>query len=123
GNDPGKLVFSTSVTGLLTGLGTGNSYLSEIIPGIMYKESYDSMGVSRSVLSRTLEDSGTVWVPLIPWSAAGLYFSSILGIPTLTYAPWAIMNYTGFIFAWIYAFTDTFVFDQKEDDTVSSPDS
>lgn len=117
GNNSGRLVFSTSVTGLLTGLGTGNSYLSEIVPGIMYKDSYDSMGISRSVLSRTLEDSGTVWVPLIPWSAAGLYFSSILGVPTLSYAPWAIMNYTGFIIAWIYAFTNTFIFEKETDKT------
>ncbi|WP_161782613.1 Na+/H+ antiporter NhaC [Halococcus sediminicola] len=123
GDDPGKLVFSTSITGLLTGLGTGNSYLSEIVPGIMYKDSYDNLGVSRSVLSRTLEDSGTVWVPLIPWSAAGLYFSSILGVPTLSYAPWAIMNYTGFMIAWIYAFTDTFIFDQGTmDGTISTDD-
>jgi NhaC family Na+:H+ antiporter len=120
GDSSGKLVFSTSVTGLLTGLGTGNSYLSEIVPGIMYKEDYDSMGISRSVLSRTLEDSGTVWVPLIPWSAAGLYFSSILGVPTLSYAPWAIMNYTGFIIAWIYAFTNMFIFEKKAGETTTA---
>ena len=28
----------------------------------------------------------------------------------LSYAPWAVMCYTGFIFAWIYGFTDTFIF-------------
>jgi NhaC family Na+:H+ antiporter len=44
-------IFSTSITGLLAGLGTGNSYLSEIVPGIMYKDSFDEMGINRTVLS------------------------------------------------------------------------
>ena len=47
----GRLIFSTSITGLLAGLGTGNSYLSEIVPGIMYKDSFDEMGINRTVLS------------------------------------------------------------------------
>lgn len=117
GDSEGKLIFSTSITGLLVGLGTGNSYLSEIIPGVMFKNSFDKLGVSRTVLSRTLEDSGTVWVPIIPWSAAGLYFANLLGVPTLAYAPWAIMCYTGFLFAWLYAFTDTFIFGVEEGST------
>lgn len=110
GDSTGKLVFATSVTGLLTAAGTGNGQLSEIIPGISFKETFDEFNIDRTVLSRTLEDSGTVWEPLIPWSAAGLYFSQLLGVPTLAYAPWAVMCYTGFILAWIYAFTDTFIF-------------
>ena len=56
-------------------------------------------------LSRTLEDSGTVLVPLIPWSAAGAYMAATLGVPTLEYLPWAILNYTGIIFAIICAIT------------------
>ncbi|MCD6502746.1 MAG: Na+/H+ antiporter NhaC, partial [Euryarchaeota archaeon] len=104
-DSPGRLVFATSITGLATGLMTGNSYLSEIVPAVTFKDLYDKMKIKRTVLSRTLEDSGTVWVPLIPWSAAGIYFTQILGVPTIQYAPWAIMCYVGFITAWIYGFT------------------
>jgi len=56
--------------------------------------------------SRTTEDSGTVIVPLIPWSIAGVYMSGTLGVSTLDYAPWAIMCYTGFVFVLIYGFTN-----------------
>ncbi len=56
-------------------------------------------------LSRTLEDSGTVLVPLIPWSAAGAYMASTLGVETMEYLPWAIMNYLGIVFAIILAVT------------------
>lgn len=101
----GNLIFSTSITGILTGLVTGNSYLSIIIPGRLYYPVFDEFGIKRSVLSRTTEDSGSVIVPLIPWSSAGVYMSATLGVPTISYAPWAIMCYLGFIIAWIYGYT------------------
>ena len=105
GNSKGRFVVSASVTGILTGLGTGNSYLSEIVPGTMYKDLADEMDISRRVLSRTLEDSGTVVVPLIPWSAAGIYMSTVLGVSVFEYVPWAFLCYLGFLTAWFYGFT------------------
>ncbi|MDR1740736.1 MAG: Na+/H+ antiporter NhaC [Synergistaceae bacterium] len=105
GASRGRLVMSTSLTGIMTGLGTGNSYLSEIVPGTMYGDLFDEMDISRRVLSRTLEDSGTVVVPLIPWSAAGIYMSTLLDVPVMSYAPWAFLCWLGFVTAWIYGFT------------------
>jgi NhaC family Na+:H+ antiporter len=112
----GRLVLSMSLTGIFTGLGTGNSYLSEIVPGTMYRDLCDEMNVSRRVLSRTLEDSGTVVVPLIPWSAAGIYMATVLDVPVFSYAPWAFLLYLGFITAWIYGFTGIAIWptDKKE---------
>ena len=49
--------------------------------------------------------AGTVFVPLVPWSAAGAYMVSCLGVETLEYLPWAILCYTGFLFAIFYGFT------------------
>lgn len=106
----GRLVFSTSLTGIIAALGTGNSYLSIIMPGIMYRSSFDEFNIRRDVLSRTLEDSGTVIVPLIPWSAAGVYMASVLDVAVLDYLPWAIMCYLGAILAWIYAFRNIAIF-------------
>lgn len=111
----GKLILSTSLTGIITGLGTGNSYLSEIVPGTMYKDLFDEMNISRRVLSRTLEDSGTVVVPLIPWSAAGIYMSTVLGVPVFSYMPWAFLCYLGFITAWIYGFTGIAIWPKDND--------
>ena len=105
GNSKGRFVLSASLTGILTGLGTGNSYLSEIVPGTMYKDLADEMDISRRVLSRTLEDSGTVVVPLIPWAAAGIYMSTVLGVSVFEYVPWAFLCYIGFLTAWFYGFT------------------
>ena len=109
----GRLVFSTSLTGIITALGTGNSYLSIIMPGAMYRDLFDEFNIQRRVLSRTLEDSGTVFVPLIPWSAAGVYMVGILDVPVLEYVPWAVMCYCGCILAWIYAFCNFAIFRNK----------
>jgi NhaC family Na+:H+ antiporter len=114
GRSRGRLVLSTSLTGILTGLGTGNSYLSQIVPGTMYGNLFDEMNVSRRVLSRTLEDSGTVIVPLIPWSAAGIYMSTVLGVQVLEYLPWAFLCYLGFVNAWIYGFTGIAIWPSDE---------
>ncbi|KYO69170.1 Na+/H+ antiporter NhaC [Thermovenabulum gondwanense] len=101
----GNLLLSTSLTGIITGLVTGNSYLSIIVPGRIYHPVFKEYKIKLNVLSRTTEDSGTVVVPLIPWSAAGVYMTATLGVPTQSYAPWAIMCYLGFIIAWIYGYT------------------
>jgi NhaC family Na+:H+ antiporter len=56
-------------------------------------------------LSRTIEDAGTVVVPIIPWSMAGIYMSTQLGVSVIEYAPYAFLCYGCFILAVIYGFT------------------
>ncbi|MCH7564750.1 MAG: hypothetical protein IH968_13110 [Gemmatimonadetes bacterium] len=84
---------------MVTAVVTGSSYLSIIVPGELFKDAYRDRGLAAKNLSRTTEDSGTVVVPLVPWSAAGVFMAATLGVETLSYAPWAVMNYTGFLFA------------------------
>lgn len=117
----GNLIFSTSVTGILTGLVTGNSYLSIIVPGRIYQPVFNEFKIKRSVLSRTTEDSGTVIVPLVPWSAAGVYMATTLGVSTMEYLPWAIMCYLGFILAWVYGYTGKAIW--KVDDSDKKADA
>ena len=101
----GALVLATVVSCITMALTTGNSYLSILIPGEMFRDAYKERGLHPKNLSRTLEDAGTVFVPLVPWSAAGAYMTATLGVETLDYLPWAILCYTGFVFAIIYGFT------------------
>lgn len=67
----GSLILSTVVSCIVMALTTGNSYLSILIPGEMFSDAYRERGLAAKNLSRTLEDAGTVFVPLVPWSAAG----------------------------------------------------
>ncbi len=114
----GKLVFSTSLSCVLVALCTGSSYLSILLPGELFAKAYRDKGLAAKNLSRTTEDCGTVIVPLIPWSVAGVYMAGILGVPTIQYAPWAIMCYTGVLFAVLYGFTGFKIAPKvKEDET------
>lgn len=94
-----RLVAATVGGGILTAVVTGSSYLAIIVPGELFGDAFRRAGLAAKNLSRTLEDSGTVVVPLVPWSAAGTFMAGTLGVATLSYLPWAIMNYTGFLFA------------------------
>lgn len=101
----GALISATVASCIVMALTTGNSYLSILVPGEMFRDAYKARGLAAKNLSRTLEDAGTVFVPLVPWSAAGAYMTSCLGVETLDYLPYAILCYAGFIIAIFYGFT------------------
>ena len=101
----GDLILSTVASCITMALVTGNSYLSIIVPGELFKETYQKKNLHAKNLSRTLEDSGTVIVPLVPWSSAGVYMAGVLGVSTISYAPWAVVCYLGFIVAIILGYT------------------
>ncbi len=69
--------------------------------------------------SGTRHQANTVVVPLVPWSIAGVFMAGTLGVKTLTYAPWAVMCYLGFVFALTYGFTGFAIAPRiAEDETV-----
>lgn len=100
-----QLVLSTIVTCLVTTGITSNGQVSILMPGEAFKSAYIKQGLHPKVLSRTLEDSVTCTECLIPWTAAGAYMASTLGVATLSYLPYAILNYSGMLFALIWAAT------------------
>ncbi|MCC8057307.1 Na+/H+ antiporter NhaC [Cloacibacillus sp.] len=99
------IISSTVAASLLMSIIGGVSYLSIIVTAELFGDVYKARGLASCNLSRTLEDSGTVVTALIPWTGGAAYMAATLGISTLDYLPWAIMNYTGFMFAIFYAVT------------------
>lgn len=101
----GSLILATVLTGIAVNLLTGEQYLSLVIPGRMYKDLYHERGIHPKVLSRTLEDAGTITSPLIPWNTCGAFMHTTLGIHPFAYAPYAFLNILNPIIAVIYGFT------------------
>lgn len=101
----GGIILATITSCITAVFVTSNGQLSILVPGEMFRDTYIKMGLDPKNLSRTLEDSATVVEPIVPWTAAGVYMATTLGVPTLSYLPWAILCYTGVIFAIIYGFT------------------
>ena len=99
-------LISTTILICLTTIGvTSNGQISILIPGESLKDAYIKQGLHPKNLSRTIEDSVTIIEPILPWTAAGAYMAGTLGVATLSYLPWAILNYSGIIFALICAST------------------
>ncbi|MDR0765209.1 MAG: Na+/H+ antiporter NhaC [Synergistaceae bacterium] len=89
----GGLCAATIISCFLTNVLAGDQYISIVFPGRMMKEKFDESGMHPRMLSRSLEDSGTLTSVLIPWNTCGAYHWNTLGVHPLAYAPYAIMNW------------------------------
>ena len=88
----GSLIASTAATCVFFNITTSDQYLAILVPGRMYADVYKKRGLKPENLSRTLEDSATVTSVLVPWNTCGATQASVLGVATLTYAPYCFFN-------------------------------
>ena len=98
-----SLVATTTGTCVFFNLTASDQYLSIIVPGKMFNETYKKNGLAPENLSRTLEDSGTVTSVLIPWNTCGATQASVLGVSTLTYLPFCFFNIISPFMTMMYA--------------------
>lgn len=87
------LFASTVASCLALNITASDQYLAIVIPGKMFSKAYRDKKLAPENLSRTLEDSGTVTSVLVPWNTCGAYQSGVLGVPTLSYLPYAFFNF------------------------------
>ncbi len=113
---PKHLVIATLLFSLVTACLTASQYLAIMLPGLILRDQYTKFKLDKRVLSRTLEDGGTMFSFLIPWDTAGIYAASVLGVATLTYAPYAFLLWINPIIAAIYALTGLFQFKDESAD-------
>ncbi|HDP2831525.1 TPA: Na+/H+ antiporter NhaC [Staphylococcus aureus] len=76
-----------------------------IMVGVLMKDLFEKYQVSRSVLSRTLEDSSTMVLPLIPWGTSGIYYTNQLHVSVGEFFMWTVPCYLCAIIAIIHGFT------------------
>ena len=100
-----SLVVTTVGAAVLTALVTGSSYLSMIVPGELLAPIYRQRKLAAKNLSRIIEESGAIIVPLIPWSMAGVYVTGTLGVSPFQYLPFAFMNYLSVVILILFGFT------------------
>jgi len=98
------LFSSTLISCIGINITASDQYLSIILPGKMFKNAYNKRGLSPENLSRTLEDSGTVTSPLIPWNSCGAYHSGVLGVPTVEYMLYSFFNLISPIMTLLFAY-------------------
>jgi NhaC family Na+:H+ antiporter len=87
-----SLVASTVVSCIFFNATASDQYISIVVPGRMFKASYAKRGLKPEVLSRTLEDLGTMTSVLIPWNTCGATQAKVLGVGTMAYLPYCYFN-------------------------------
>jgi NhaC family Na+:H+ antiporter len=97
----------TSVAGTSAGLNVvaGDQYVAVVLPSRVFRTAFARQGLAPRMLSRTVEDTGTVTSPLVPWNSCGAYMTGVLGVPTIQYLPYAFFNMLNPLVALAYAFT------------------
>ena len=102
-NSTGSLIITTIATCIGVNIIAADQYISIVLPGRMYRAEFARKKLAARNLSRTLEDSGTITSPLIPWNTCGAYMSASLGVATFSYLPFCFFNIVNPIIAIIYA--------------------
>jgi NhaC family Na+:H+ antiporter len=88
-----SLITATIASCFTINVTAADQYLAIVVPGRMFRDAYKKAGLAPENLSRSLEDAGTLTSVLVPWNTCGAYFSGVLGIATLSYAPYAFFNW------------------------------
>jgi NhaC family Na+:H+ antiporter len=101
----GSLVLATVGSCVGTNIIAPDQYLSIVVPGRMYRDAYRSRNLHPKNLSRTVEDSGTLSSPLVPWNTCGAFMSTTLMVPTAAYLPYAFLNLLTPVVAVMIAYT------------------
>jgi len=101
----GSLVASTVGTCIFFNITASDQYISIVVPGRMYAKTFRQKGYKPELLSRTLEDAGTVTSVLIPWNTCGATQSAVLGVSVLSYLPYAFFNLISPVMSIIIAYS------------------
>jgi len=78
---------------------TSNQSATSFIVGDAFKKRYDKFGISRRVLSRSIEDYGTMIESLIPWTSTTLFMVATLGVSYQEYLPWQLLSLINLVVA------------------------
>lgn len=107
----GRFGLVGSTYGIVLGVGTiiGDVYTTLVLPGRLLKDKYKQMGFSRTTLTRSIEDCGTLLSPLIPWNMGGSFVAATLGAATITYAPYAFVCWISPIIGLIWLVLNKFI--------------
>ena len=88
----GSLIAAVVGSGVGLNVIAGDQYVADVLPARSFRAEFARRGLAPQVLSRAVEDSGTVTSPLVPWNTCGAYMSGVLGVTTIAYLPFCFFN-------------------------------
>ena len=103
-SQPGTVLTTLGATAATNAL-TSSQYATSFIIGDAFKSKYDEQAIPRKVLSRSLEDAGTMLESLVPWHTSAVYMVATLGVPLAEYWHWQLLSLINFAVAILLAVT------------------
>ena len=100
----GQLILAVNATGIGLNVIAGDQYVADVLPARTFRGEFERRGLEPQVLSRAVEDSGTVTSVLVPWNTCGAYISGVLGVSTAAYFPYCFFNLASPILDVVYGF-------------------
>ena len=100
----GQLILAANATGIGLNIIAGDQYVADVLPARTYRAEFARRGLAPQVLSRAVEDSGTVTSVLVPWNTCGAYISGVLGVATASYLPFCFFNLLSPVLDVVYGF-------------------
>lgn len=97
-------ITTVAATSVGLNLVAGDQYVAVVLPSRVFRSEFQRRGLAPRMLSRTVEDTGTVTSPLVPWNSCGAYMTGVLGVSTMRYLPYAFFNILNPLLALVYAF-------------------
>ena len=92
------IISSLFATAFTNGI-TSNQSATSFIIGDAFAKRYDENGISRKVLSRSIEDYGTMFESLVPWHATAIFLTTTLGVSYGQYWNWQLLSLINLIIA------------------------
>lgn len=86
------LIAATIISGLVGNMALGEAYISILLNGQLFKDVFQEKLLDNAILSRSIEEGSTLTTALIPWTTAGTFYAVTLGVSTLDYAEYALLN-------------------------------
>jgi NhaC family Na+:H+ antiporter len=101
----GRLLASVIFTAIGLNIIAGDQYVAIVMPSRVYRAEFAKRGIAPRMLSRAVEDAGTVTSPLVPWNSCGAYMAGVLGVATVAYLPYCFFNLLSPVISLVYGFT------------------
>ena len=97
------VILSSLGSAAFTNTITSNQSATSFIVGDAFKKTYDRFNIPRKVLSRSIEDYGTMIESLVPWSATTLFMTATLGVAHSEYWHWQFLSLVNIVIAPLWA--------------------
>ncbi|MFC4131975.1 Na+/H+ antiporter NhaC [Hamadaea flava] len=101
----GRLFVTVFACGFGLNVVAGDQYIALVLPSRVFRLEFEKRGLAPTNLSRLAADSATVTSPLVPWNSCGAFMGAVLGVPVLSYVPYAIFNYASPALSVLYGIT------------------